>query len=597
MGSFKLKLVAALLALSLLPLAVAYATFTNAADRSVTARVDGQLEAGLRAALAAYVAERQAAEAEGTRLAEDRRVQAAVARRDRPALRRLLRGHPDIRIETPDGFTVGRVVGRAAETRVSLVGTGRRAASIVASIPFDQRLLRRLHERSGLQGVDELAFVDGSGSTFAASSGVVRSGLDVGHGGVATVSQSNRTFRVAGASLGAGSPITLALATPWERVAAKQQSERNRLFAGLAATLLLVAAIAYFVGRSVVQSLGRLAAAANSIAAGRLRERVPVRGRDEVAVLSNAFNRMAAELEVRVRELEAERRRLREANQRFGEALVATLDPEELRRVIVETAVEATHADGGVLRDGDGTVVTAGNPNAEGRRLEFPLIVGPGSTGSLVLLGREFDADATSTAAELAGQAVVALENARLHRVVERQALHDELTGLANRRQAEDSLDEELARAARLGGSVGFILADLDDFKQINDRHGHPTGDAVLAAFAETLRQATREIDLPARWGGEEFAIVLPGTDVDGAAEAAERMRAELAAIQVEAPGGEVLAVTASFGAAAASPGGSRDDLVGLADSALYRAKRLGKDRVCAATTRFHEIEQQPAEC
>jgi diguanylate cyclase (GGDEF)-like protein len=323
---------------------------------------------------------------------------------------------------------------------------------------------------------------------------------------------------------------------------------------------------------------------------------VPVRGRDEIAVLSNAFNRMAAELEVRVRELEAERRRLREANQRFGEALVATLDPEELRRVIVETAVEATHAEGGVLRDGDGTVVTAGNPNAEGRRLEFPLIVGPGSTGSLVLLGRDFDADATSTAAELAGQAVVALENARLHRVVERQALVDELTGLANRRQAEESLDEELARASRLGGHVGFILADLDDFKQINDRYGHPTGDAVLAAFAETLRQATREIDLPARWGGEEFAIVLPGTDVDGAAEAAERMRAELAAIQLPAPSGELLSVTASFGAAAAAAGGSRDDLVELADSALYRAKRLGKDRVCAASTRFHDVEQRAPE-
>jgi diguanylate cyclase (GGDEF)-like protein len=303
---------------------------------------------------------------------------------------------------------------------------------------------------------------------------------------------------------------------------------------------------------------------------------------------------MAAELEVRVRELEDERRRLREANHRFGEALVATLNPEELRRVIVETAVEATHADGGVLRDGDGTVVTAGNPNAEGSRLEFPLTVGPGSSGSLVLVGRDFDADATSTAAELAGQAVVALENARLHRVVERQAHIDELTGLANRRQAEESLDEELARAARLGGTVGFILADLDDFKQINDRHGHPTGDAVLAAFAETLRHATREIDLPARWGGEEFAIVLPGTDLDGATEAAERMRAELVAMRVPDPSGELISLTASFGAASAAAGGSRDELVEQADDALYRAKRLGKDRVCAATNGFDEVEQQP---
>ena len=96
--------------------------------------------------------------------------------------------------------------------------------------------------------------------------------------------------------------------------------------------------------------LGRFAGAANSIAAGNLRERVPVRGRDEFAALGAAFNQMAADLEARLNDLDDERQRLREANSRFGDALAATLDPEQLRRVIVESAVEATQAERGPAR-------------------------------------------------------------------------------------------------------------------------------------------------------------------------------------------------------------------------------------------------------
>jgi diguanylate cyclase (GGDEF)-like protein len=188
------------------------------------------------------------------------------------------------------------------------------------------------------------------------------------------------------------------------------------------------------------------------------------------------------------------------------------------------------------------------------------------------------------TAASLAGQAVVALENARLHRMVERQALVDGLTGLANRRQGDEALASEIARTERLGGPVGLILADVDDFKAVNDRFGHPTGDIVLRDLAETLRENVREIDTAARWGGEEFALILPGTDLEGAAQVAERIRAALAEREILSVDGAPLHVTASFGVAASNPTTTVQQLVEAADEALYRAKRAGKDRVYAGT-------------
>ena len=110
-------------------------------------------------------------------------------------------------------------------------------------------------------------------------------------------------------------------------------------------------------------------------------------------------------------------------------------------------------------------------------------------------------------------------------------------------------------------------------------------GDAVLREVAGALLGTVREIDVAARWGGEEFAVVLPGTDVEGAARAAERIRDALARREMLAPDGAVLRVTASFGVASSSPGTTSDELVALADEALYRAKRAGKDRVDAGAT------------
>src|SRR5207248_7443428 len=204
--------------------------------------------------------------------------------------------------------------------------------------------------------------------------------------------------------------------------------------------------------------------------------------------------------------------------------------------------------------------------------------------GSLVIASENFEADQVETVASLAAQVVVALENARLHRMVERQAMVDSLTGLANRRSLEESLRSELARAARFTDSVSVVLADLDDFKQVNDRYGHAAGDDVLMAFAAALRATVRESDVAGRWGGEEFALVLPGTDAAGGARLAERARSAIEGRQVAMPNGDLCSVTASFGVAAYPDNRELREILAAADSALYAAKAAGKNRVMIAT-------------
>ena len=198
-----------------------------------------------------------------------------------------------------------------------------------------------------------------------------------------------------------------------------------------------------------------------------------------------------------------------------------------------------------------------------------------------MLFGDDFSDDDRMTAASLASHAVVALENARLHRIVERQALVDGLTGLANRRQCEEALGAELSRGERFGGSLAVVMADLDWYeKDVNDRFGHPAGDSVLREFARLLQESLRDIDLASRWGGEEFLLVLPGTDLTGGAQVAERIDACSPGGSSFSVDGTPIPVTASFGVAASPPATTASELFAAADEALYEAKRAGKNRV-----------------
>src|SRR5579864_4930772 len=165
-----------------------------------------------------------------------------------------------------------------------------------------------------------------------------------------------------------------------------------------------------------------------------------------------------------------------------------------------------------------------------------------------------------------------------------RQAQTDALSGLANRRSLNERLESELTRARLSDESVSFVIADIDDFKAINDGFGHQTGDHIIRAVARVLQTSVREHDLAARFGGEEFALVLPGTRLEDARRTAERVRAALANIEVPTPAGTPARVTASFGVAEFPTYGSVEGLVAAADAALYQAKRSGKNQVATAT-------------
>jgi diguanylate cyclase (GGDEF)-like protein len=297
-------------------------------------------------------------------------------------------------------------------------------------------------------------------------------------------------------------------------------------------------------------------------------------------MLGTAFNEMANQLEARLAELDAERARLRDAITRFGEALAATHDVQQQLLVIVEAAVEATGATGGRLLGEDGTVVETGDPDAGSERLEFTLNAARTTFGTLTIVGDSFDEEQRLAASSLASHAAIALENARLHRVVERQALVDGLTGIANRRQCEDALTAEIARADRLGTTLTLVLADLDDFKAVNDLHGHAVGDEVLRRFAGVLRATLRDTDLAGRWGGEEFLLLLPGADSVGGGQLADRVREAFSHERFDSPGGARFGVTCSFGLAQHRSGDGQRELFAAADGALYRAKRAGKNRV-----------------
>jgi len=163
-----------------------------------------------------------------------------------------------------------------------------------------------------------------------------------------------------------------------------------------------------------------------------------------------------------------------------------------------------------------------------------------------------------------------------LERQLHELATTDSLTGLLNRRAGTDKLTAEIERARRAGSALSLVLLDIDHFKQVNDHFGHDVGDRVLREVADLLRARIRKTDAAARWGGEEFALILPETGLDGADRFAGELLARMRGIRT--PDGAPL--SASFGVVALDADESASALVKRADRLMYRAKHAGRGRV-----------------
>jgi diguanylate cyclase (GGDEF)-like protein len=587
LGSFKFRLVSYFLLLSLLPLLAASWAFSEVAARSELGRTDSRLNAALRVAQAAYseeIAERAGATVRD--LAHKENVQRALHSGNRGPLFRIARERPNLAFYGRGELLAGEVpAGLAAERSAQVVTeSGEVIGQIVSWLPLDDDLANRLRARAGMQDDDWLVIV--SNGRVVAGPSDIRGNVGTIEEGPGYLTLGDEEYRAVGTPIFSGGEAAALIAlVPRDEIDSAVRDLRARFLIFALVALFVVALLAYTLGRTIVTSLKDLAAAARSVARGQFERRVPVRGRDEFATLGRAFNDMAAQLETRREELAAERARVQDAIARFGDALAATHDPYALLPVIVESAVEATGAVGGRLVVDGKEIAHAGDPDAGGgRELEIPLESGADqATLLLAPAGPDFSEESRELANWLGSQAAVALENARLHRLVERQAVTDGLTELANRRQFEQALAGEISRAERFGGMLALILADLDDFKQVNDRYGHQAGDEVLRRFAAVLRETVRDVDLPARYGGEEFAVLLPQTDLAGAERLAERLRQSVAERPMTRRPGALVAVTASFGVAAFPEAATPAALFAAADEALYRAKAAGKNRVVCA--------------
>ena len=513
-----LLVLGALLALLVAAWGVAFGAGATELDRA-----DARLASEVRAASAGFSGLVAAADARAGSLAASPALQRAVLRRNRGAIRRELHGRTDLAVYGGSELLAGSIPPGAVTRTVRVVARSKSIGRVVAIVPVDVALLNRLAKGAGVATPDRLWVQVGK----RAQNVQLGRAFDLVQG---------RKYRVFAAKLVDAPPVVLEAATPR---AAIGQGARTRTFWLILATLV---------------SLVTLAVAARGLYLVSGRRRTRPRRRD-----------------------------VRQVVALLGDALAYTHEPDRLLPVILHAAMEATGAVAGVAIRGGEEVAREGSFERTGAPLRLELASAEIADEELALilhpLPTGFDERTIALAHSLVAQAAVALDNARLHGIVKRQAVTDELTGLANRRSFRESLDTELLRAERFGNGLALIVADLDDFKDVNDHFGHQAGDEVLRAFSEVLQGRIRGIDLAARLGGEEFAILLPETDAPGAEALAENLR--LAVAQLAVPiGGAEIHITASFGVAAFPESHSADELMTAADLALYSAKRHGKDRV-----------------
>jgi diguanylate cyclase (GGDEF)-like protein len=518
--------------------------------------VDTRLTGYLRVGRAEFNDVLDEAKAKATRVADTERVQQALAQEDEETARQIADAEGDIALIAGDRLLAGEDGWAASRAVDVLDNEGETLGRVVAGVPLDRPLAERLALAAGLAESDALAITDGG--RILATSGALEPSATLPADEEGTTEQKGETYRFVSTPLLEDTRVSLAaLASDAPVASAVDETRRRAFFASLA-------------------TVGLALLAAGTIAWTQRRRA----GEAQAAEEADRHRRWS---DVR---RSVDERRMREAVALVGEALAATHDPEALLPVILQSTIEATGAAGARLVSGGTEVVRAGRPEEGGEPLSLRLGTDEDGIGRLLLYPPRdgfFDEESEQLAHWLAAQASIAIENERLHRTVKRQAITDELTQLANRRRFTETLAVEVRRAERFGDPLALVLADLDDFKLINDEYGHQAGDVVLRRFADVLRENVRDFDLPVRYGGEEFAVLLPETGLDGAEQLARRLQHALERLRLPEIGGDRPPVTASFGVAAYPAARSAEELLSAADGALYRAKAAGKNRVASA--------------
>jgi diguanylate cyclase (GGDEF)-like protein len=628
-----------LVIMPMIALAIVLFTLTS---RSETGKADAGISAGTRTAFAVYEEAAAAAGPAVRAVAADPQLTTALAsgRGVRQRLRQLVggpRGIVAIELRAPD---TGRLIARAgspaglafkaAPLELDMQNRGTLFVSLTGAREFTDRVRKLTGDQVGVfrnrrlldSTVDDLASRGQVGAR--------------GEPHAFTLAGSDYRGRVDAVRERPGVALELALFRDTGSIS--HTISQNRLLIGvlLLAFLLLALVAGLVVSRALTTQIDTFLVAARRLARGDFRKPVPVQGHDEFAQLGREFNSMSEQLASKIEEVKRQRGELSEAIRRVGDALAMGLDRNGVVALAVHTAVDACEAEAGRARGvegaafgesswgGDDPDLIEAMEAAERRasnvrlvgpkrgasrppRMATPATVGavhalavpmlglPSSPGneylgvlSIARRKRRFTHEEEELLQYLAGQAVVSIENATLHEAVERQAVTDELTGLANLRAFLNRLEQEIERSRRFSTPLALVMLDLDHFKQINDEYGHQQGDEVLALVADVLRDFSRDIDAPARYGGEELAVVLPQTDSEGAEQLAERIREAVERLEVPRVdgGAGTLRLQASFGVASLPENAvDRAGLIAAADAALYRAKRAGRNRVERAET------------